>query len=704
MNLDPILAYASAVLSLALAGGAALRAGRSLSRWAFVIGLSILAGESIIRGLLARSVSPEALALGQIRGLTLTALLPASWLLFSLTYARGNADFFLKKWRLVLLAALALPVALVLGFRDRLLDTASLLAVGNAAAFNLGPAGIALHAMVLGAGLLVLVNLERTYRASVGTVRWRIKFMLMGVGLLFTVRIFTASQALLFHGLSPALEGLHSVALLLACVLLLRSLVRAGHFDLDVYPSQTVLRSSATIFITGLYLVIVGLFAKVVAYLGGDSSFSLKALIVLVGLVGLAILLQSDRTQMRLRHFISRHFQRPLYDSQAIWRQFTEGTASQVGLTDYSRAVVRLLAEIFQALSVTFWIVQNRQTSLELAASTSVQSNHARIAGPVESEALAIIRHLHRHPAPVEIEHLTEPWAEALRRCHPDEFHKGSRRICVPLVAGGELQAVIILGDRVSGTLFGPQDFDLLQAIAGHVATGVLNIRLSQHLLQTREHEAFQAMATFFVHDLKNAATTLNLMLKNLPDHFDDPEFREDALRGVGKTVAHINSLISRLSQLRQEMKITPAPSDLNGLVNEVLARAGQAEGIRTELALTALPAVPLDRDQMAKVVTNLVINAREAMGAGGTLHLSTQADQTWATLAVSDTGCGMSADFISKSLFRPFQTTKKNGLGIGMFHSKMIVEAHGGRLTVESTPGLGTTFRVHLPLRDTPH
>jgi len=61
-----------------------------------------------------------------------------------------------------------------------------------------------------------------------------------------------------------------------------------------------------------------------------------------------------------------------------------------------------------------------------------------------------------------------------------------------------------------------------------------------------------------------------------------------------------------------------------------------------------------------------------------------------------------MTPEFIAQSLFRPFQTTKKNGLGIGMFQSKMIVEAHGGRFSVESAPGKGTTFRVFLPLRPT--
>ena len=699
MSADTILAYTSAALSALLAAGAALRARRSLSRWAFVTGMTVLALERITSALQSGTFPPDELKNWQTGQLAAAALLPGIWLFFSLSYARGNAAHFLKTWRLVLMAVLGLPLLLIVFFHGSLILSVSRLEASASPIFSLGPAGWGLHLFFLIGALLVLMNLERTYRASVGTVRWRIKFMLMGVGLLFVVRLFTASQALLFRGVLFSLDGLHSGALVLAGLLMLRSLFRAGHFELDVYPSQLVLRSSATILIAGIYLIIVGLFAKVAIYLGGDSTFSLKALLALVAVVGLAVLLQSDRVQLRLRHFISRHFQRPLYDYQAIWRQFAQGTAAQVGQTEYCRAVVKLLAEIFQALSVTLWVVEERHDALSLSASTSVSGHKAHDAGPNSAEASAIIHHLRLHPEPLDIELQPDDWAAALRRCHPDEFHKGSRRICLPVASAGELHAAIILGDRVGGAKFTPQDLDLLKSIGGHIASGLMNVRLSQHLLQAREHEAFQTMATFFVHDLKNAATTLNLMLRNLPDHFDDPAFREDALRGAAKSVTHINHLISRLSQLRHEFKIQPGPASLNAIVTGVLSGLENVDGIQTEPVLAELPPVSLDTAQINKVVTNLVLNAREAMGTGGLLRLTTSVTGAWAVLSVSDTGCGMTPEFIAQSLFRPFQTTKKNGLGIGMFQSKMIIEAHGGRFSVESVPGQGTTFRVFLPL-----
>ena len=125
-------------------------------------------------------------------------------------------------------------------------------------------------------------------------------------------------------------------------------------------------------------------------------------------------------------------------------------------------------------------------------------------------------------------------------------------------------------------------------------------------------------MSAFFVHDLKNTASTLNLMLQNLPLHFDDPAFREDTLRGISKTVTHINHLIGRLGLLRHELKIQPAESDLNEVVSKALAGWEKTPDVDLVKDLHPLPKILLDQEQMLKVVTNLVLNATEAVSGEG--------------------------------------------------------------------------------------
>jgi len=666
----------------------------------FAGGMVVLCFESLLTGSICRDWFDTAENLQQAQLITL-AFVPGFWLLFSVTYARGNAVESLKRrlWPLTIFTLIPIVVAIV--FRDNL----GYSSVGDSASsesVRLERAGSAVYLSVLIASVAILMNLERTFRASVGTMRWRIKFMLLGVGVLFVVRLYTSSQALLFGVAESALRSLNSGALIIATILILRSLFRAGRFALDVYPSQSVLQGSLTILLAGIYLLIVGLFAKVVAYLGGDTSFALKAFVVLVALVLLAVVLQSDRARLVLRRFVSRNFQRPLYDYRTVWRKFTEGTATCVEQTDLCRAVVRLSADMFQALSVTIWVLDPRKQSFVLGASTSVSEAKAQESGPAKEDSAAVLAFFQNQSDPVDIELVQAPWAAALRLWHPSEFPKGGHRVCLPLVGRGELLGLIMLGDRVAGAAFSVQDFDMLRCVGDHAAANLFNVQLSQKLLQAKELEAFQTMATFFVHDLKNAASTLKLMLQNLPVHFDDPEFRADALRGTAKTVAHIDHLIGRLSSLRHELRIQPTSIDLNEVVAKAIGSLESGTGVLLVKTLTPLPLIALDAEQVGKVVTNLVINAVEASPKGSPVHVGTRQNNGWAVISVSDTGCGMTADFIQQSLFRPFQTTKKSGLGIGMFQSKLIVEAHAGRISVVSELAKGTTFEISLPVTKT--
>jgi putative PEP-CTERM system histidine kinase len=267
------------------------------------------------------------------------------------------------------------------------------------------------------------------------------------------------------------------------------------------------------------------------------------------------------------------------------------------------------------------------------------------------------------------------------------------------MIAGGELLGMLMVGDRVSGVGYSFQDMDLLKLVSEQAAASLLNLQLSHKLSQAKQLEAFQAMSAFFVHDLKNTASTLSLMLQNLPVHFNDPQFRADALRGVSKTVTHINDLIERLSSLRRDLTSRPVETDLSELVGLAIKSLSLQPGVELASELRSMPKLMVDREQIQSVVTNLVLNASEAIGPSGHIRIETSQRDGWAVVVVEDNGCGMSSEFVERSLFRPFQTTKKRGIGIGMFQCKMIVEAHHGRIEVQSELGKGTSCKVLLPM-----
>ena len=190
------LPLTSALCATALAL-AVLAKRRNAAGWAFAGAMLALAFESIC---VARAVVPGLPASDVLEwqqwSLVAASALPGCWLVFSLCYARGNAGEFLARWRWPVGAAFVIPVGLALLFRAQLFVSVRIAGTGSPYSFALGWSGLALNLLLLASAILILTNLERTFRASVGTIRWRIKFMLMAVGLILLVRIFTASQAL----------------------------------------------------------------------------------------------------------------------------------------------------------------------------------------------------------------------------------------------------------------------------------------------------------------------------------------------------------------------------------------------------------------------------------------------------------------------------------------------------------------------------
>jgi putative PEP-CTERM system histidine kinase len=696
MNITAVVAFIGAAFSGVLAFIVSWR-GRATARRSFAASMFVLAIESLFNGLAFDASFAEEKFFWEQCGLVAMSFLPGTWLFFSLSYGRGNYRDFLQRWRFALASAFLIPIGLAIVFRGQLIVSAD--QVGGRWIYTLGKAGIALNLLFLAGSILVLMNLERTFRAAVGTMRWRIKYMVLGIGILFVVRSYAASQALLFHSVDPGLQVLNSLALLAACGMITRSLLRKGHFDIDIYPSHSILQKSLTALLAGVYLIVIGFFANVVASFGGADAFAIKAFFILVTLVSLTVLLLSDRVHLWASRLVSRHFQRPQYDYRNLWRKFTEATASCVDEDELCRATVKLSTGIFHVLSVTILLSDENHEQLNFAASTSVSGAKTEELHIEKEDIAELVAGLKQKAGPFDIDRTREKWVATLKAIHPLEFTRGGGRVCAPLAVSGDLLGLMILGDRIGGISFSGQDLDLLMCIADEVAAKLLNARLSKKLLQTKELEAFQTMSAFFVHDLKNAAATLNLTLQNLPAHFDVPAFRQDALRAVAKSATHINHLIERLTLLRHELQIRPTEGDLNEWISKSLADFEKNAGVSLVREFKPLPKVLFDREQLLKVVTNLALNAKEALRNNGEIHVATSQVNGWAVFSVSDNGCGMNSEFISHSLFRPFQTTKKNGLGIGMFQSKMIVEAHRGKIEVQSEAGKGTTFRVYLPV-----
>ena len=698
MTFNIILHFVGAVFCGCLAVFVFYKDKRSFVHRTFGAGMMVLAVEGAFNALVSRAFFPTEVMKWQYLKLIATALLPGIWLLFSLSFARANYKETLTKWRWVILAAFAIPLALVTWFGHSLFKGMPALDSRSVWLIRLGWSGYLFYLLFLLGTVIILMNLERTLRNSAGSIRWQIKFMVLGLGGIFAARIYTGSQVLLFQSLNMALEEVNVGALILANVLIVWSLIRARLLNFDVYLSQSFLYNSVTILIIGIYLVAVGILAKLASYLDISQTFLIEALFLFISLLGLTVILLSNKLHQQIKRFVNLHLRRPKYDYRSVWTSFTHRTVSLIGINEVCAPVTKMVAETFGVPCVNIWLLDEAQENLILGGSTVFSQAEARDFVKDRKAVGEFIKAMKDQKMPIDFQQSEMDWAKELRESNPDYFRDIRIRYCVSLLSGNEFLGVMDLNEKLTKEDFTFEDFELLKTIADQAAGTILNIKMSQRLSQAKEREAFQTMSAFFVHDLKNLASKLSLTMQNLPVHFDKPEFRNDALRAISDSVAKINNMCSGLSILRQKIVLQTAETDLNGLVTNTLNTLNGCK-VSIKQDLNPLPKFLMDSEQIQKVLTNLILNANEAIRNGGEIRVATEQKDRWIILSVSDNGCGMLKEFVENSLFHPFKTTKKQGMGIGLFHSKMIVEAHHGRIEVESEEGKGTTFRVFLPL-----
>lgn len=688
-----IIALAGAAVSLLLASVSLARKKRSPASWFFFAGMMVLGLGALLTGLSLR-VNEASHVVRLLTGAVIVeSLVPVFWVAFSITYSRGNARESLALWRVPLVLFAVVPTGLSLAFAPRLFEPRA-----GSEVLPLEPAATTLSIIQVVAAVLVLMNLEQTFRATVGAMRWRIKFVALGIGVVFLTRLYLETQAILFSVRDLRLSSAEPASLLVGGLCLAVAYVRAGFEDIDVYPSRAVLRSSITVLVAGGYLVVVGVLSQVVTRLGQAGSIQLGAVVVLAGMAGLGVLLLSDRFRLRVYDFVAHHFREAQHDSIRTWKELTTELIRAKDEAGFCGAVVRFVARTFDTLSVRLWLLHDQDEQFVVAA-TTVADRHDGRADLLRIPAFDTLGALGAHAGPFNLDRLDEAWAEEWRRLNPGQFAAGGDRWCVALRAADRHLGVLVLADRVGGKPYSVEDLGLLACIAGQAASTLANLQLAHEVARARELDTFRAMSAFFVHDLKNTAASLNLTLKNLPVHFEDPSFRQDALRAVESAARRIDRLIARLSAMRQQAEFNPVRTDLNQLVRSVLQSLDGLEELDLTQRLQPLPPIFADRDQIESLVTNLVTNAREAVAPGGRIAVETERRGSRVVLSIADNGCGMSPAFLKDSLFRPFQTTKKTGLGIGMFQARSIVERHGGRIHVESQVGRGTTVRASFPV-----
>jgi putative PEP-CTERM system histidine kinase len=271
--------------------------------------------------------------------------------------------------------------------------------------------------------------------------------------------------------------------------------------------------------------------------------------------------------------------------------------------------------------------------------------------------------------------------------------------LVVPLTTGSELIAFVVLATARTRIDVNWEVNDLLKTAARQAGAFLGQMQASEALLEVRKFDSFNRMSAFVVHDLKNIVAQLSLMLKNAERHRENPEFQKDMLMTVNHSVERMRKLMMQLREGATPLD-GPRGIDLADVVRRIqTAKSGQGRDV--ELNIEERLIARGHEDRIERVVGHLVQNALDATENGGRVWLRLARQGTHALIEVGDTGRGMSPDFVRERLFKPFQTTKPTGMGIGAYESFQYVHELGGKLSVDSAVDIGTQVDLLLPLFD---
>lgn len=215
-------------------------------------------------------------------------------------------------------------------------------------------------------------------------------------------------------------------------------------------------------------------------------------------------------------------------------------------------------------------------------------------------------------------------------------------------------------------------------------------------------------LAGGLVHEIKNPLSTLKLNLQLLKEDFSRMEDARAgrSLRKVDILLTEVHRLESILSDFLRYVRgldLSLSRCDVNEVVQEILDFLSpelQQEGITLWKGLDPkLPPTQADRDLLKQALLNIIINARQSMEGGGEMMIRTLESRAGIVIEVTDTGKGIPPEKIGK-IFDPYYSARKGGTGLGLTMTRDIVEAHGGKVFVESEEGKGSRFTLGIPIR----
>ena len=545
----------------------------------------------------------------------------------------------------------------------------------------------------LAMAVYALVLIEQLLRNADPDARWNFKPLWLGLAAAFVFDLHLYSDALLFNRVDGDVLAIRGFVVLMILPLIALSIVRTKQRAIRLALSQTAVFHSTTLLLAGAYLLFVAAAGYYVRYFGGEWGRALQLVVFFAALLFLALVAFSGSMRASIRVWVSKHFFRYRYDYRQEWLKFTKTLTTEGQVQQVGQRVIRGLADMVESPAGSLWLRDaggERYTQAACWNSPEVTETTAAgepmIAFLVESGWVLNMEEYRHMPGRYAGLNFPE-WLLGLSNVW----------LIVPLTTGKELVGFVLLHTARTSMDVDWEVNDLLKTAGRQAASFIAQMQATEALLEARKFDAFNRMSAFVVHDLKNIITQLSLMVKNAERHRDNPEFQKDMLLTVEHSVERMRQLMLQL-----RAGATPVAGTFGVNLAAIIRRIQQAKaGQEPALSLTLQDGIMArgHEERVERVIGHVIQNALDATPSEGQIEVKLDMHDGMARVEVRDTGQGMDPEFVRDRLFKPFQTTKDAGMGIGAYESFQYVQELGGRIDVESELNVGTRVSMSFPL-----
>lgn len=617
--------------------------------------------------------------------------------LFSLKYALLLEQVKLFAWVIFVIFITRQFTSIAQFFSDKKIIKHSIVWLSTSAilwiaSFTLVPGAGYLFLLFLILNLSLLVMLEQLYRNADDTGRWAIWPLVIGLASLSVFDFVVFAQAVMVSELDFNFWFSRGFIAAFICPLLLVSVRRINNGSVRVFVSRNVVFYSSMLLIAGLYLLAMALVGYIIKYMGGEWGSLVSIAFLMLGAVVLVVLLITESLRRKVKVFIAKHFFANKYEYREEWLSLIEKIETTSAESYYQMATTIMKSKLNVEQGAIVKYLTNQQYKIQY-------NDGVEFTPALEAELHKLAAFSQKHGWIIDIqEYVKAPSFYKGLELDIDSCMRGNISVVVPIFIGKAFYGLFVFAKAKDVEPLNWEDRDLFFAMSKQLGNFISLHEANDKLAESKQFDAFNRMSAFLVHDLKNVQAQLKLINKNAEKHRQNPDFIDDVFETIDSATTRLDKMLEQLRK-KQVAQSQVSVTSINGLIQDVIKQRNVDLPVVQYTGQDSVD-MQIDSETFFSVLNHLVQNAQEATQDDGSVEVCLSKSEGNVIIEIIDNGTGMTEDFISRRLFKPFDTTKGNaGMGIGVYEAKQFIEGIAGVIEVDSIVGKGSKFVITLPL-----